>query len=340
MLINGWSLALLLSAVASFFFVSLALISGVRILLFWDRSSDSEKQLEMEGRTWLAAALVESALAMQLLSLVLLIIAAENFADMIAGAMCATGSLSANEYGKGALFFKISGVFLYGFWIVIHRLDMRSEGMVLVRLKFSYLLLLFPILIFDGYYLFQYLTHLSPDIITSCCGVILSNEGIRESFLDVPLAPGKLATTLYMIAGLLLLVNMYAAQKVKENKNSIHSSLVVFWLVFFLVALAAITLFFSSYIYELPHHKCPFDILHRQYNFIGLPIYLTLFGATFLGMSGGIVQILGRFPGLAEHATSYQRFCLKYSSICLLVFLVSITVPVVLYIARGGNFSF
>jgi hypothetical protein len=37
----------------------------------------------------------------------------------------------------------------------------------------------------------------------------------------------------------------------------------------FVVALASIVSFISLYIYELPSHHCPFDILQKEYCYIG-----------------------------------------------------------------------
>ena len=56
--------------------------------------------------------------------------------------MCATGALLANPYGMPALLVKLFGVFFYGFWILLHQLDIRSEHYPLVRIKYLALLLL------------------------------------------------------------------------------------------------------------------------------------------------------------------------------------------------------
>jgi hypothetical protein len=44
---------------------------------------------------------------------------------------------------------------------------------------------------------------------------------------------------------------------------------------FFLLSLAATISFISLYIYELPTHHCPFDMLQKSSNFVGYPIYLS-----------------------------------------------------------------
>jgi hypothetical protein len=56
-----------------------------------------------------------------------------------------------------------------------------------------------------------------------------------------------------------------------------------------LIIVAVITLigFFSTYIYELPTHHCPFCMLQKDYNYIGYLLYIVLFLGTFYGMLSG-----------------------------------------------------
>jgi len=67
----------------------------------------------------------------------------------------------------------------------------------------------------------------------------------------------------------------------------------------FAVVPASIVSFLSLYIYELPTHHCPFDMLQRQYGFIGYPIYLTLLAAVYFGLLPGLFQPLRRIPSLS-----------------------------------------
>ena len=340
MLGNSWSIALLICSAGAIFVIGLASITGLKILFRWDAGSDSEEQIDLEGRTWLAAALVESGLLVQLVSLFLLVAAAADFANMIAGAMCATGSFLANEYGPVSLYLKIAGLFLYGFWIVLHRLDLRSEYSPLVRIKFIYLLILLPFLILDGYYLFSYLANLDPDIITSCCGVIFADQAIRTNFLVFALRPELVATAFYLSAILVIFVGWVSVQikkKTGRSTSGLSLSYGLLWLVHFVLALISITVVFSSYIYAMPHHNCPFDILHREYGYIGIPIYLALFGGAFLGMSGAVATFFQKKPGLATPVAEYQRIATISSIWLLLLFVCLVTYPVIRYFIAGGE---
>ncbi len=122
MLLNPWSLALNILSLAVLFFVVIAGRTGVRVLRFWDPGRDDNRQISLENEIWLTSTLLEYTLGFQLLSLFLFVLAADAFCGMLVGAMCATGSLLANQYGIVALLVKLAGVFLYGFWIVLHQL--------------------------------------------------------------------------------------------------------------------------------------------------------------------------------------------------------------------------
>jgi hypothetical protein len=340
MLSNSWSIALLICIAATLFLVVLAGSTAVRIILFWDGDSDSERQIDLEGRTWLAAALVQTGLAVQMFSLLLLVLAADDFSSMIAGAMCATGSFLANEYGNGSLFFKVINIFLCGFWIVLHRLDLRSEYSPLIRIKFAYLIFLIPLLFFDAYYLFQYLYRLEPDVISSCCGVIFSSSTLQENFLVVSITENELLAAFYLLAGVLLLQGFVVSRKQFEDRA--HSAMYllygILFLVFFILSLVAITVFFSSYIYAMPSHNCPFDILRKEYNFIGYPIYFALFGGCFAGMSSGIATLFYRKAGLGQPVASYRKNGAVTASCLIFLFVMLVSYPVIRYFIEGGEF--
>ena len=89
-----------------------------------------------------------------------------------------------------------------------------------------------------------------------------------------------------------------------------------------LVSLASIVSFLSLYVYELPTHHCPFDMIQRGYSFIGYPIYLTLFAGVYFGLLPGLFAPLRTDPepdrpdrrGRAQMADGGPGF---HSRICL-----------------------
>lgn len=336
MLLNIWSIALLVSSGAALFMGAGVLPTAVRVLRFWDGGADTAYQIELEKQTWLSGLLVQYLLLIQIVSLLLLVFAADNFSETLVGAMCATGAFLANDYGLPALVMKLSGVFLYGFWIVLHRLDLCSEYSPLIRLKYSYFLCVFPFLAVDSYCLFFYLFKLEPEIITSCCGVIFSLATEDGHNLLGPMGGPAMLYWFYGGAGAVVLGTLFL-EGWRKSSISFGVLLGLAWLFFFLIALFAITLYFSSYIYAMPSHRCPFDILQSEYNSVGYLIYASLFSAVFFGASAGLVAPLRKRAGLEDAVEQYQRISRWLSLTMIMIFVFVVSYFPIMYRLGGGE---
>lgn len=341
MFLNSWSIALLVCSAATIVLGGSAIGTAIRVIGYWDAGADTARQIELENKTWLAAMLVEYGLMLQIVSLLLLVLAADSFSLILVGAMCATGAFLANDFGIPALAVKIFGLFLYGFWVVLNRLDLRSEQMPLTRIKFYYLLLLIPYIVADTLLLILYLWGLQPDIITSCCGVVFGGgEGDGRNLVgSVPAF--RLMMLYYSFAGLLFFGSYRLLQAIggKSSRLEILGGLgsAVAWLIFFLFSLLVITTVISSYIYAMPAHRCPFDILRKEYYGVGYPIYLFLFAATFSGMSAGAIGPLAGLPGMAGPVAGYRRTATRLALVQLSLFLFVISWFPAAYLAFGGE---
>ena len=334
MFLNSWSLGLTVSALAVLILGGVAGRTALRVLRHWDPASDSNRQIRLEGETWLAATLVEYVLGFQIATLILFVLAADQFCRVIVGAMCATGALLANGYGMPALAVKVVGVFLYGFWIVLHRLDITSESYPLVRAKYIYLLGLLPLLLLDATLQTLYIAGLKPDIITSCCGVVFAAAGEQTGNLLANLDHATLLTLFYATAGLLA----GAALLLRRRRPApLVIAAALGWLWFFVLALVTVTVVFSSYIYAMPYHRCPFCILKPEYHYIGLAIYTALIVAAFAGITAALVHPLGRRDDLAEAVQRYQERAARLSLIFLLLFIALASYHWLVYIFLGGE---
>jgi hypothetical protein len=63
----------------------------------------------------------------------------------------------------------------------------------------------------------------------------------------------------------------------------------------------------SIYVYELPHHHCPFCLLKREYGYFGFPLYLALFLATGAGLAAGVLAAVPQKPSLAAVLPELRR---------------------------------
>ncbi len=334
MFLNIWSLALTMSSVVVLFLLVMAVRTAVRVLRNWNPASDDNTQIRLESEIWLSSTLVAYALGFQILTLILFVVAADQFSGAIVGAMCATGSLLANDYGIPALVVKLVGVFFYGAWILLHQLDIRSERYPLVRVKYIYLLILFPLLLVDIALQSFYIGGLKPDIITSCCAVVFSGStgGGTNLISDIPL--NILFPAFYGTAGVLLFVGLFLIRRWYGAVGYLYGA---GWLWFFLVALVMLTTVVSSYIYAMPYHKCPFCILKPEYNYIGFVLYGTLIPAAFFGMSTVVSELVYKREGLAQVVRRFQRKAVQISLVLLVFFTLLASYHYLLYQVRGGE---
>jgi hypothetical protein len=339
MLLNSWAIALLLTAAAAVFLLGGAMHTALKVLAAWAPEKDTAAQIALENETWLASLLVRYGMALQLASLLLLLLAADGFSHVLVGAMCATGAFVANDYGIPALLVKLFGIFLYGFWLVLDGLDNRSELLPLTRLKFIYLLLLGPLLAADIALLLLYLINLTPDIITSCCGVVFSSTEADGNLLG----PMPTAALLPLYSALVVLLFGLGRYLQKQNKTAkiggswLELLFALACLLFFIFSLIFITVVVSPYIYAMPSHRCPFDILRREYFGFGYPLYLFLFIATFSGMSCGILSLLEERPGLAIAVQAFRRTGFRIFFPGLALFLLLLASHPLIYLLKGGE---
>ena len=77
--------------------------------------------------------------------------------------------------------------------------------------------------------------------------------------------------------------------------------------VFFVISITAIVSVISSYIYEQPHHHCPFDVIKPQFDYIGYWMYLPLFTATGIGMAAGILGLRRPPDSMADSFASLMK---------------------------------
>lgn len=334
MLLNSWSVALILCGLIVLFLMGLAAKSAIRVLLFWDPASDSNRQIRLENEIWLTSTLVEYALGIQIISLALFVLAADFYSSSITGAMCATGALLADKFGLPALLVKIGGVFVYGFWIVLHMLDIRSETYPLVRIKYIYLLLLLPLLLLDLSLEILYISSLEPDIITSCCAVVFADSTGGGTNLVGGFGHGTSIAAFYGTIALLVLIGTMLLVRWRTWAGLLFSGV---WFSFFFLALIIVTTELSSYIYAMPFHNCPFCMVKQEYNLIGYPLYGTLFLGTFLGVSVSCVEPLRTFNDLEGSVKRFQRAAVRFSLFFLTLFALLSSYHYLRYIIVGGE---
>ncbi len=110
------------------------------------------------------------------------------------------------------------------------------------------------------------------------------------------------------------------------------------WSWFSGLATVAIITVFSSYIYAMPYHHCPFCILKPEYHYIGFALYFTLIPASFFGLSTALVEPFKSRSDLAGPVKKYQRTAIIISLLLLLILAAISSYHFLLYKISGGEF--
>jgi positive regulator of sigma E activity len=317
-------IALYVSSVLISFTVLYSTFYGVQILRRWDIQSGSELQLILERKTYLISTLLAYLFGFQLLSLFLYIFTVDQLHTFFVGAMCAAGSLYANDFGYPALILKMINFLLAGLWLILNYADNQAYDYPLIKKKYSLLLILTPLIFAEMILQANYFLRLRPDIITSCCGTLFSSEssGLASEISVLPSIPMKVIFYLSMILTAASGIYYY-----RSNKGGyLFSSLSA---ITFLTSIMAILSFISVYFYELPTHHCPFCILQKEYGYIGYPLYLTLLGGTISGVGVGVLMPFRNIKSLSEVLPSVQKRLTLASLILFILFTAIITYRIV-----------
>lgn len=332
MIFHPGILALVSGSVIVSLMMIYAVIVGAIIANRWDFQSSSAYQLSLERKTYLISTIMNYVLGFQIISTLLFIYTVDDIHQLFTGAMCATGSLNANSVGWAALASKLAVCYLAGFWLVLNFLDQKVENYPLVRLKYILLVVLLPFILVDSSLQLLYFLGLDPDIITSCCGSLFSQsgKGVASSLSGLPVKSAMIV--FYAGCGILLLVSLACLISGKVLFRYVHSLAAA---ALFFVAMAGIISFVSIYIYELPTHHCPFDILQQGYGYIGYPLYITLFCGIFYGLLPGIFQPLNKIASLKETLGRIERSWIILSMGCMSIFVI-----IVIYKVAASNLTY
>ncbi len=303
MILHPGILSLIVGTAVVFLLMARASLLGITILRRWDFASSSDVQLDLERKTYLVSTIVSVALGFVIASSLLFVYTVDSIHPLFVGAMCATGSLNANPVGWYALMLKVILFFAAAFWISLNRLDQRAGDFPLIKGKYRLLLVIMPLVGLDLFLQLRYFLGLEPEVITSCCGSLFSGEGgVAAEMAGLPLHQ-----TRAVFFGALAAFGLLAALCFKLRTPLFRYLLLLVSAGSFFVSIAAVVSFLSLYIYEIPTHHCPFDIVQQEYRFVGYPLYAGLFGGTYFGMLPGLFQPLKRIRSLSEHIVSAER---------------------------------
>lgn len=295
MLFQPAIIALLLAAGLAVLMLLGAAPFAIQLIRHWDIDSGSARQLRLERRTYLFSTLLTFVLVVQLAALLLFVFNADRLSSMFVGAMCAVGTLNVNAWGFPSLLMQIAVFFLAAMWLAINHVDTLARDYPLVRIKYALLLTLLPVLAVNFWLELQYFLGLKANVITSCCGSMFSGNSKGISAEVSAMAPQPALALFYAAQATAIGAALWHWRR--ASRRSGYATLLASAAAF-MAAIVGMLSFLSLYIYEHPHHHCPFCILQAEYDYRGYALYLPLFVATAAGLSAGAMQAFARISGL------------------------------------------
>jgi hypothetical protein len=278
--------------------LSIAAFNTLLILKKYKPNAVSQTQYALEKKSYLITTLIQLSLAINIFLLGFFVFTLNDLASFIPGAMCAAGVVRANIFGNPLIILKIFIILLSLLWLSLNRQDYYAKQHPYFSKKLYFFLFIYLLIVFDAILEVNFFANLSTVEPVLCCSNIYAKTATT---MPLHLTSDYLVTLFYTIFFLLLFLLHYKKRVL----------IAAFSLFFLYLSYLSITYFFSTYIYELPTHKCPYCILGSDYYYIGYFIYTALLLATFYALNAALFNF---------NSKSYKKASFAY---ILFVFLVS-----------------
>ncbi len=302
-----------------------AAFSALRIALFWDRQSGSERQVCLEKSGEFLQVLLPFTMLLSISSFFLTIYAADTISPFLTGAMCAFGVFTFTGYGIVLLSCKILLALLPGLWLVWNMVDRLTPEQPFVRKKYFCVLLLALLFFTDVAVFFLWLGEMNPDTLVSCCGDLFSST----STFALPELLNTLERPLTLRLFLVLLLCHYGSGLWVLFRQSKLIFFSLSSLLLFPAILLIITLYISQYAFENPVHRCPFCLLQESDAVIFWLLYLL---SGLIAVCGGGVSILLLRRELLVKGRAAYTFCQRLTiSTLVSTILVLILMGIVIF---------
>ncbi len=261
-------------------FATIAFVNSLKIVLKYDADTTTSYQYALEKKSYLSATIIKFIFYVKIPLFIFFVYTLDDISNILPGAMCAAGVVSATGYGTPLLFLKILNFYIFAFWIVLNNEDVKYEYQPYLKQKFLLFCIAYFLLISEIVLESSMFNTIDIGSVVDCCGAIFSTTSATYLAEILSASPRVLLTIFYGFFALLMLLNLLKNRYIYAVVN----------ILFLLIALITLVAFFGTYIYEQPTHHCPFCILQSDYNYIGYFLYIVLFVGTFFGFVIGIIE--------------------------------------------------
>ena len=299
-----------------FIFATIAFFLSIKIAIHWDFNKSTKEQYRLEKESFLVSTIIKYIFILKIPLFLFFIFTLDKISELITGAMCASGVITATSYGVYLLTIKILNIYIFGLWLSISYLDVRRENLPYTKIKFELFIVAYLSFIIELILIWLMFSSIDIDKIVSCCGTLFSYSA-QSPIGDIIRIKHSILLSIFYITSLLLFIfYRYRVKYLFAVTN----------ILFITISIISLISFFGTYVYELPTHHCPFCFLQKDYYYIGYLIYTLLFIGSFNGLNSGVMEALG------EDASNSYRYSLIFNTL----YIVLITLyPISYYIKNG-----
>lgn len=257
----------------------IAFYFSISIIKNWDFNKTSSKQYKLENKSYLVILIISFTLIVKIFIFPYFAYSLDELSSIVPGAMCAAGIVGANDFGQINLALKILILFFIGIWLILNSLDLKAKTYPYTKKKYVFFIFIFILSIVELFLDFFFLNAIPTEDPVLCCSTIFGINSIGNN-LPFNLNTSMLLLIFYLLYILIIFINIQKYALLNLIVNSL----------FLYIAYYCVTYFFSTYVYELPTHQCPFCMLQKEYHFVGYIIWATLFLGTFFAIASYILK--------------------------------------------------
>lgn len=277
-LLSNGVIALLFTETILYVLAFVAFVWGLKIYKNWNFESLASSQYLLEKKNYFTTTVIVFILGIKFVLLPLFAHIVDGLSDVVPGAMCGAGVISANDYGMPIFIIKLLVLFLGVCWSIANTIDLQNNYAYTKR-KYELFFGIFILLTLEFLLQGLYFTHISLESPVMCCSVIYgaSNSG---STLPLSLSP----STLSVAFGILFIMLFIALINKLKTLSFMLGALFLYFGYYFVLHVVGI------YVYELPTHICPFCMLQREYFYVGYLLWGSLFLGSFFSMAPLVLE--------------------------------------------------
>ncbi len=163
-----------------FALLTVAFLNSLFIVKNYKQNSSTQTQYLLEKKSYLVTTIIYLALIVKIVLLPYFTYTINELSNIIPGAMCGAGVISANIYGEVLIVLKIFIILSTMIWLSLNREDLESKNFKYFKKKIWLFLFIYLTITLEIVLEYLFFTNLSTINPVSCCSTLYSDTPNNE----------------------------------------------------------------------------------------------------------------------------------------------------------------